>query len=325
MKPSERLSLTMAAALTLSVSMPTVSAAQQGMADGAGEGLSITYLSAPLADPNYGAVACGARIEAKRLGVDFAHQESQDFSAAGQLPDINAAVASAPSALMITPTDPNALIAPLTRIVADGIPVVTTINELTNAAGITAEVAVSNYSAGKLAADFIAEQADGAKVTLAALSFLAGGSLAADEELRGFEEGIAAYDNITYAGASYVDSDAASSTQAMNAVLAREPELFGVFTAFGASAQGVLASTRQRGVKPVIVSGYAANTSQIVQALGTGEVAAIVDFPFRDAGAAALSQAVMAALDLPVEKRQEYESVIYTQDDAASLSGACPL
>lgn len=224
---------------------------------------------------------------------------------------------------MVTPTDAHGLIAPLNKIVADGIPTVTTVNELSDASGVTAAVAVDNYSAGQRAADYMADAAAGKAVTVAAISFNAGASLAADHELKGFEDGIAKHSNIAYMGPSYVGADAASATQAMNAILARQPDLFGIFDHAGAAAQGILASTRQRGVKPILISGYAANTAEIVQALGTGEVAAIVDFPFQKAGAAALDAAVAAALHKPFEQRQAFSSVIYTQQDAASLGQPC--
>lgn len=58
---------------------------------------------------------------------------------------------------MVTPTDAHGLIAPLNKIVADGIPTVTTVNELSDASGVTAAVAVDNYSAGQRAADYMAE------------------------------------------------------------------------------------------------------------------------------------------------------------------------
>lgn len=298
--------------------------------DSAADGMRFMYLSAPLADPNYGAVACGARIEAQRLGADLEHQESQDFSAAGQIPTLNAAVASQPDGLLVTPTDPQGLVAPLAGTVEDGLPVVTAINELVDASGVNAEVAVDNRAAGRAAAEFLAVEAGGEEVSVAVLTFSAGGSLAADDEWRGFEEAIGAHDNITYLGPSFVESDAASSTEAMNAILAREPDLFGVFTAFGASAQGVLASTRQRGVDPLIVSGYAASTGEVVEAMRAGEVAAIVDFPFREAGGAAMETLARVVLGEPVEERAVFDSVLYTRDSfddpeqAANLGAECP-
>lgn len=294
------------------------------LADGAGSGKSVTYVSAPLADPNYEAVGCGAKIEAKRLGVHFDHQESKDFSASSEIPELNAAAATQPDALMVTPADPEGLIAPLNAIVARGTPVITTINELNNSSGITAEVAVDNTAAGKEAAIYMAKRAGGKKVSVAALSFQKGGSRAADDELTGFEKQIKTYPNIKYDGPSYVGNDSGASTDAMNGVLARDPKLFGVFTAFGASAQGILASTRQRDVKPVIVAGYAANTPEIVDALKHGEVAAIVDFPFRDAGKQAMDEAVASALDQKVGKRHVFNTRIYEQKDAGSLGQKCP-
>lgn len=296
----------------------TDAAAAGGNAAGAEEGgaddLRFVYLSAPLGDPNYASVACGARIEAERLGVTVEHQESQDFTAASQIPVLNSVVATRPDGILISPTDAEGLIAPLAQVTERGIPVVTAVNTLNETSGVAAQVLVDNLGAGRSAARFIAEQADGREVSVAVLSFNAGQSRAADDEWRGFEEEIANYPNVTYLGPQFVGSDAASSTEAMNALLTQEPDLFGVFTAFGASAQGILASVRQRGVEPVIVSGYAAATAEVVDALRSGEMAAIVDFPFRDVGAAAVQQSLAAATGEPVEQTVSFESILYTRD-----------
>lgn len=298
-------------------------AATGELPDGFASGMRFTYLSAPLGDPNYGSVACGAQIEAKRLGATVDHQESQEFTASSQIPVLNAAAAAQPNGLLVTPTDPVGLMAPLRSIVRSGVPVLTVINQLKDASGVNAEVAVDNAGAGRAAAEFLAQQAGGKPVTLASLGFTAGGSLASDDELRGFADELTTYPNVTYLGPQYVGSDAGSSTQAMNALLARQPDLFGVFTAFGASAQGVLASVRQRQTTVEIVSGYAAATDEVVTALRNGQVAAIVDFPFRQAGITAMDEIARVAKGQSVTRTTSFPSVLYNRasfDDPAQAA-----
>lgn len=281
--------------------------------DGYADGLRLTYLSAPLGDATYATVACGALLEAKRLGAKLDHQESQEFSASSQIPTLNAAATTQPDGLLVTPTDPNGLIAPLRVVKQDGIPVVTVVNELANTNGINAEVAVDNLAAGRTAAKLLGDAAGGQEVTIASFGFTAGGSLASDDEIKGFEEVIHTYPNVTYLGAQYVGSDPADSTQAMNGLLARQPDLFGVFTAFGESADGMLASLRQRNAKVKIVSGYGATNNATVEGMRKGDVIAIVDFPFQEVGKVAVDTIARIAKNESVPASFKYPSVTYTQ------------
>ncbi|MBO0883366.1 MAG: substrate-binding domain-containing protein, partial [Mycobacterium sp.] len=227
---------------------------------------------------------------------------------------LNAAATARPDALLVTPTDPNGMIAPLRSVKNnDGIPIVTVVNELAKTDGINAEVTVDNEGAGRNGAKTLAKAANGKKVTIASFGFTKGGSMASDGEIKGFEAEIRKYPNITYLGAQYVSSDTAASTTAMNAMLARQPDLFGVYAAFGESSDGILASLRQRNADVKLVAGWAAANDPTVKGMRDGEVLAINDFPFREVGKGVLDTAAQIVKGDPVHSSFKYPSVTYTK------------
>jgi ribose transport system substrate-binding protein len=297
-------------------------------------GLHFVYVGGAVGDPNYAAVGCGAKARAAELGATVEQQDAHTFSPADQIPVLNAAAASAPSGIMISPTDPNGLYAPLGVIHGRGIPVVTTVNELANTDSINASVLVDNRGGGAAAARYLADQATesrpGQRVKVAMLTFQAGGSKAADDEWRGFEEEIARHPNVDYVGPQFLgpNDQVAKATELTNAVLSRDPDLFGMFSAFGFAAEGILAANRQRGTSPLVVTAYSATSQALVDGLRAGTVAAIVDYPFRQAGAAAVDQLVNAATGKPVEKTVPLGAVTYTRsafDDPATAAALGPV
>ena len=83
-------------------------------------------------DPFYITMHNGAAAEAKKLGVKLTWQGGTTFSPTTQMPVVNSLLAKSPSALLIAPTDVNALKAPIQKFVNAGIPVIavdTTIND----------------------------------------------------------------------------------------------------------------------------------------------------------------------------------------------------
>jgi ribose transport system substrate-binding protein len=278
------------------------------------EGDKFVYIGGEVGDPNYKAVGCGAKEKAEELGADFEQQDAKSFAPSDQIPVLNAAAAQNPSGLMISPTDPKALYAPLKAI--DGrLPVETVVNTLENTDSINGQVLVDNRGGGEEAAVYLAELADGKEVEVGAFSFQRGGSKAADDELEGFEAKLKDYPNITYIGAQFQgpDSQITDAAAKMNAILASHPKLFGMFATYGFAAEGILASRLQRGSDFDLVAAYAATTPQLVKALKEGALAAIVDYPFREAGAAAIEQLAANLDGQTVKPSVEFKSITYTK------------
>lgn len=295
---------------------------QTQLEEGAGEGLEIPYVSAPIGSVLYRGAACGAKAAADRLGVSFEHQESETFSPESQIPLLNAVVASDPDALLISPTSPEALVGPLQTVADSGTPVVSFVNTLNDPSPLAASVEFDNLEAGRMAADFMAERAAGAEVSVAVLSFMAGGSNAADDLWKGFEERIANYENIEYLGPQFVSDDPAESTAAVNALLARDPDLFGLWTWVGTGAKGAYPALRQNDSDALVVSGYASRDEEVLEALETGQQAAILDFDSVGGGNLAMELAVRSVLGMELPPSSIVPPTLYTAEDAADLRAA---
>ncbi len=121
-----------------------------------------------------------------------------------------------------------------------GIPVATAINNLTNTDQLTAQSLVNNEQSGAIAAKYLAEKANGKKVKVGLMTFTA-----ADGERHGFESEIKKYDNITYVGAQFDAGGVADTTKTAAAMLARHPDLFGVFGTETQATTGIVTAAKE--------------------------------------------------------------------------------
>lgn len=120
---------------------------------GSAKGKTFVYVASANGDTIYGTIACGAKAEAKRLGATYELDTiGATYAAPAQISTLNAASATNPSGIMISPMDPNALYEPIKSVVARHIPVVTVDNQLTNPDQVASQVLVNNEASGVLAA-----------------------------------------------------------------------------------------------------------------------------------------------------------------------------
>lgn len=288
-------------------------AAGGGGGDSGVSGKKITYVATQ--NPTYDAIACGAKARAKGLGMEFGQQNANVFTASAQIPVLNAAVAQRPDAILISPTDPNALRAPIGS-ASKSIPVATILNTLNDPSSVTSQVVYNNEANGREAAKFLAERADGRDVKVATIALSPGASVAADDEIKGFEEQIKKYPNIEYLGPEYAgtEDETGDATARTNALLSAHPDLFGVFTYANLAANGILTAKRQRDSDVLVVAGYSGTDRELVGALKSGQVAAIADFPFRESGATAVDQLANKLSGKPVKKTVTLQPTLYTRD-----------
>jgi ribose transport system substrate-binding protein len=180
-----------------------------------------------------------------------------------QIPVLNAVIARKPDGILIAPTDTKQLIAPLKRAVDAGIKVLTVdtfIGE--NGAYQTGKgdadfplsyVASDNVKGGEVAADALAK-AIGEKGSVY-VSNVKPGISTTDQREQGFKNGMKKYPNIKVLETQYNDNDSNKAASQFAAVLARNPDLAGVFGANLFSAQGAangVKAARKSGVVNVV-------------------------------------------------------------------------
>lgn len=278
-------------------------------------GKEFVYVSG-VNDAAYNTVYCGVKGEAKRRGVQVSKQDPTAFSPAAQTSTVNAVIASKPAAILISPNDANAMLAPLKRAQAQGIKVVTALNTLTDATPLSASAVPDEQAGGKAAADYLGKASAGKKVKVAVITFKPKASIPADTRWHSFEDQLKKYPNIDYLGAEFVQEvSPAAATTVMNAILSRHPDVWGVDATFGAAGGGAATAISQRG-KNVKLTTYDPGAPVVADGLRSGKITAAVGYGTRKLGVSALEQAYNAVSGKPVTKQITFPPVVYTKQTA---------
>lgn len=112
-------------------------------------------------DPFYLSMEFAGRAEAKKLGMNFIWQGASAFSPEAQAPVLSALLAKHPSALLVAPTDPNALTSILKQYKAAHIPIITVDTTINDKAILSARITSNNAQGGAAAADACAKAMKG--------------------------------------------------------------------------------------------------------------------------------------------------------------------
>ncbi|MGH7051071.1 MAG: ABC transporter substrate-binding protein [Acetobacteraceae bacterium] len=236
-------------------------------------------------DPFYITMHSGAEAAAKALGVTLMFQGAPEFNSTLQVPVLDAVIARHPDAILIAPTDATQLIAPLDKAVAAGIPVITVDTYLGNGHYQTgfgnadfplSYIASDNVLGGEIAARALAKAIGGkGKVYV---SNVKPGISTTDQREQGFKEEMKAhFPGVTVLDTQFNNDDANTAASQLQAVLARNPDLAGVFganlfSALGA-ANGVKAAGKLGKVKVVAFDAPPAIVGELKSGLVTIAIA----------------------------------------------------
>lgn len=284
-------------------------AAEDDAADG---DYQITLIPGVTGDEFYISMECGAREAAEELGVTFDVQGASTFSPTEQIPVLEAVVASQPDAILIAPTDVDALQGPIENAVAAGIEVVLVDTTLSDPSVAVTQIGSDNAEGGRMAAEALAELMG--EQGAAMVVNVTPGISTTDARGEGFEEGIAEYPDIRYLGQEYSNNEPAQAAEIVSATLAAEPELNGIFGANLFSAEGAATGVRQEGRDDISIVGFDAGPAQIEQ-LREGLVQALIVQQPLDIGRQGIEQAVAALEGEPTEEQIGTGFVVATQDN----------
>jgi len=204
----------------------------------------------------------GAEHAAQSLGVELLFQGGPDFNPTVQVPVLNAVIARQPDAILIAPTDKQQLIAPLKQAIDAGIDVITVDTFIDD--GLYQDgrgegdfplsyVASDNVLGGQMAGHALAKAVgESGKVYV---SNVKPGISTTDQREEGFIAAMADYPDIEVLETQFNDDDANKAASQLQAVVARNPDLVGVFganlfSAIGA-ADGVKAIGKSGEIKVV--------------------------------------------------------------------------
>ena len=276
------------------------SSSSSSSSSGGGSGSkSLALIQGTKADNFYVTMACGAKAEAQKLGYSMNVQGPADFAAPEQIPIVNSITAQKPGAVLIAPTDTQALIAPMKQMKSAGIKVVqvdTTVNDKTIA---SASISSDNIQGGAKAADALAKLI-GSKGSVVVMNEQPGVSTT-EQRIQGFIQEIKKYPNIKVLKTQYVGDNPTKAAQAITSLYAANPDLSGVFATNVLVAQGVDTGLKTTGAaSKVKIVGYDADPTQVSD-LKSGVVQALVaQEPYQE-GVDGVQQAVNALTGKPTK------------------------
>ena len=231
--------LLLAGAVAVALAAPAATPAK------AQDDITITLIPGLTTDDFYITMNRGAQAAAEALGITVDFQGAEEFEPVLQVPVLDAVIGRGPDAILIAPTDSTQLIEPLRRAHDAGIPVITVDTFIGEGQYQTGSgdadfpisyIASDNIEGGRIAARAMAESIGGeGKVYV---SNVRPGISTTDQREEGFKLEMENHDGIEVLDTQYNENDASLAASQFQAVLARNPDLAGVFGANLFSALG---------------------------------------------------------------------------------------
>ncbi|WP_353987109.1 ABC transporter substrate-binding protein [Ruicaihuangia caeni] len=290
---------------------------QNGDGDNADKNYRIAFIPGISSDPFFVAMELAAQEEAKKLGIELIYQGSaSDYSPQTQLPFVDGVLAQDIDALIMAPTDGDALLTSVTKAVAQGVPVITVDTTVTDQSELTAHVTGDNEDGGRKAAQTMAELIGGSGKV-----FVISGSptITTDSQrVEGFTKEIEEnFPDVELVGVDYAYSQPSEATTKVNAALLNNPDIKGIFAAEGNSGVGAVAALRNSNlIGEVALIGYDAYSNQ-VEELEQGIYSALIAQDPAEEARIALRAAVAAieGRESDIEKLVVIPNVVMTADN----------
>ncbi len=278
----------------------------------------MTLVTGTKGSPFYAAMYCGAQAAATELGVSVTLAAPDSWGAAAMLPVLDSVAAQKPSALLVVPTDVNALTDRLTSIKGGGAPIVELDQRVADASVSVSKIGSSDAEGGRLAAQALAKLIGG-KGKVMAISSPPGTDTQYVRVDAFVAELKANFPGITYLGAQYALNDVTAAAGFVTSTLASNPDLAGVFVANDINAIGAVTGLDEAKVvgKVKVVAYDAASTE--VDALKRGAVQALIAQDPYGEGHEGVVQALAALKGTPNKAEIAIPFVTLTAADTAGL------
>lgn len=216
--------------------------------------INITLVPGLTTDDFYITMNRGAQAAAEALGITVDFQGAEEFDPVLQTPVLDAVIARQPDAILIAPTDVTQMIEPLRRADEAVIPVITVDTFIDDGKYQDGSgdgdfplsyIASDNVEGGRMAARALIEAMGGAGKVY--VSNVRPGISTTDQREAGFKEVVDANPDVELLETQYNENDASLAASQFQAVLARNPDVKGVFGANLFSALGAANGVRQSG------------------------------------------------------------------------------
>lgn len=221
------------------------------------------------------AVEKGAKQAGQEFDVEILwNGPAAETEYARQIQIMDSMVAQRVDAIAIAPTEKTALVAPIDRAVAAGIPV-TVFDSGIESTNYVSYVATDNVEAGRLGARKLAELI-GNKGKVGIVMNAPGSASTMDRE-QGFTETIQKeFPNVRIVGQQYGMSDRARARAAAENLLTANPDIDGIFASAEPSSTGAASAINSRGVADKVTLVAFDSSDSMVQDLRAGVIDAMV-------------------------------------------------
>ncbi len=232
-------------------------------------GKTVGLVVSTLNNPFFVTLKDGAVAEAKKLGIDLVVLDSQN-DPAKEIANVEDLLSRGVSAILINPTDSDAVGNAITMANRAKIPVIT-LDRGANKGKVVSHIASDNVAGGKMAGEFIMEKL-GKKGKVVELEGIPGTSAARDRG-KGFNAAVKG-SAITVVARQTADFDRTKGLNVMENILQAQPAIDAVFAHNDEMALGALKAIQGTGRK-ILVVGFDA-TDDAVKSVKAGGMAATV-------------------------------------------------
>lgn len=311
-----------AAAATVAVALALSACSSSGNTGGSDGKKTIGFVQGIASDTFFQTQKCEMQGRAKQLGVNLIVAGGNAFTAQSQTPVLQTMIGKKPDALIIDPTDPRAMVAPIRAAVSANIPTLIS-GDSVNSTDAYGYIGVDQEAGGKAAADYMSSLLpDGGKVLVIGYSV---GTPSTDAREKGFVQGAKSHPKLDLLP---VQRDASNSTQEaatiISSTLSKYPDLKGIYAVdegIGNGAASQVQASKKSGIK---VIAFDASPTEARQ-LRAGGFAAIVSQQPKELARKSLDLSVDKLKGKPVPKRTLIKPMLITKDNIDSPEGKAAL
>ena len=289
-----------------------------GGTDAAGDSAnkSITFALSTQANSFMVKMREGAQKKADELGLTINFQDASDDSAT-QANQLANAAATGAGAVIVNPTDSDAMAPAVKQLTDAKIPVVA-VDRAVNNAEVSSYIASDNVGGGKQAAKALSEAIHGEGEILVLQGKT--GSSASRERGQGFEEGLKDSPNIKVVAKQTAEFERVKGLDVTTNLLQAHPNVKAIFAENDEMALGAIEALGDKAGKDVIVVGFD-GVEDALKAIKEGTMYASIAQQPADMAAQAVVEASKLLKGEAATKEMQVDVVTVTKDNVDKFSG----